>query len=169
MSYHSYLDISFKDVLFAIVTVSDKYDENTDPVGEYLKKALPTNSLLIMSHSVIKKNSNAILNEFYKLMNTYDINVILFAGGTGVCKDDVTIETIVPLLDKELHGFNSAFNILAFQEIGTEITMSRAIAGIKDEKVIICLPGPVEAVKLAFEKIIEPQIRHLVLEAASQS
>ncbi|NLT28459.1 MAG: molybdenum cofactor biosynthesis protein, partial [Dehalococcoidales bacterium] len=79
---------------------------------------------------------------------------------------DITIETISPLLSKKMDGFGELFRNLTYQEIGTGSILSRAMAGIIEGKVIISLPGSLEAVKLAMENIIIPELSHLVREAS---
>ncbi|MFH0769372.1 MAG: molybdopterin-binding protein, partial [Chloroflexota bacterium] len=90
---------------------------------------------------------------------------IIVSGGTGLSHRDVTVETIYPILEKRLDGFGELFRSLSYQEIGTGSIMSRAIAGVARGKVILCLPGSLAAVKLAMDKIILPEIGHLVREA----
>jgi molybdenum cofactor biosynthesis protein B len=78
---------------------------------------------------------------------------------------DITIETISPMLEKKMDGFGELFRNLTYQEIGTGSILSRAMAGVVKGKVIISLPGSLEAVKLAMGKIIIPEVAHLVREA----
>ena len=88
------------------------------------------------------------------------IELIITMGGTGISKRDVTPEAVRSLLQKELPGFGELFRALTYNEIGTVSIMSRALAGIKDESVIICLPGSPNAVKLGV-KLILKEILHL--------
>ena len=78
---------------------------------------------------------------------------------------DVTVETIYPILEKKLDGFGELFRFLTYQEIGTPSIMSRVIAGVVGGKVILCIPGSPGAVNLAMDKIILPEIGHMVREA----
>ncbi len=94
-----------------------------------------------------------------------ELQVIITSGGTGVSHRDITVETISPILEKKLDGFGELFRSLSYQEIGTTSIMSRAIAGVVGGKVILCLPGSPEAAKLAMDKVILPEIGHLVREA----
>jgi molybdenum cofactor biosynthesis protein B len=70
------------------------------------------------------------------------------------------------MLEKRLDGFGELFRYLTYQEIGTGSILSRALAGVALGKVVICLPGSLKAVRLALEKIILPEIGHLVREAS---
>ena len=94
-----------------------------------------------------------------------DIDVILTNGGTGIAKRDVTIETVQSLLDKEIVGFGELFRMLSYQEdIGSAAILSRAIAGVVKNKAVFSTPGSTGAVKLAMNKLILPEIGHVVRE-----
>jgi molybdenum cofactor biosynthesis protein B len=93
------------------------------------------------------------------------LHVIITSGGTGASHRDVTVDTIEPMLEKRLEGFGELFRYLSYQEIGTGSILSRAIAGIIKGKVILCFPGSLNAATLVMDKIILPEIGHLVREA----
>ena len=97
-------------------------------------------------------------------MRQEELQVIITSGGTGGSHRDVTVDTISPILQKRLEGFGELFRFLTYQEIGTPSIMSRAIAGVTAKKVILCLPGSIGAASLAMDKIILPEIGHLVRE-----
>ena len=101
-----------------------------------------------------------IIQENIKRYIEQQIELIITMGGTGISKRDVTPDAVRPLLQKELPGFGELFRALTYNEIGTVSIMSRALAGIKDESVIICLPGSPNAVKLGV-KLILKEILHL--------
>jgi molybdenum cofactor biosynthesis protein B len=87
---------------------------------------------------------------------------IITSGGTGLTKNDVTIEVVSKLLKKEITGFGELFRLKSYEEIGTAAVLSRAIAGVLDQKVIFCLPGSPAAVQLALQEIIMPEIAHIM-------
>jgi molybdenum cofactor biosynthesis protein B len=92
-------------------------------------------------------------------------DVVIITGGTGISHKDITIETVAPMLTKELPGFGEMFRALSFAEIGSGAMLSRAIAGTIGQKVVFCTPGSLNAVKLAAEKLIIPELSHLIWEA----
>jgi molybdenum cofactor biosynthesis protein B len=94
-----------------------------------------------------------------------DLDVILMTGGTGVTSRDQTYETVAALLDKPLPGYGEVFRMLSFQEIGPAAILSRAVGGLIGRKVLLTMPGSPAAVRLAMEKIIVPELAHLVREA----
>ena len=77
----------------------------------------------------------------------------------------MTPETIRPLFDREVPGFGEIFRMLSYSEIGSASILSRAIAGIRREKVIVALPGSKGAIGLAMERLVVPELGHLVGEA----
>jgi molybdenum cofactor biosynthesis protein B len=93
-----------------------------------------------------------------------NINALIFSGGTGITRRDITIETISALFKKELPGFGELFRSLSFQQIGTSTILSRATAGIIKNTAIFLIPGSPKAVKLALEKIIVPELPHIISE-----
>lgn len=91
-----------------------------------------------------------------------DADFIISSGGTGLTKHDITIEVVTKLLQKEITGFGELFRRKSYDDIGTAALLSRAIAGIIDQKVIFCLPGSPGAVQLALNEIILPEIAHVL-------
>ena len=94
-----------------------------------------------------------------------DIDVIITTGGTGIAQRDVTIEAVKPLLTKEIEGFGELFRYLSYvEDVGTRALLSRAVAGTVNNKLIFSIPGSTGAVKLALEKLIKPELNHLIHE-----
>ena len=89
---------------------------------------------------------------------------ILFNGGTGVSRRDRTYDVISRTLEKELTGFGEIFRMLSYQEIGAAAMLSRATAGIYRGKLVVSMPGSSNAVRLAMQKLILPEIRHIIWE-----
>jgi molybdenum cofactor biosynthesis protein B len=116
-------------------------------------------------YSILKDDADAVRKKIYELLRQEELQVIITSGGTGVSHRDITVETISPILEKKLAGFGELFRFLSYQEIGTASMMSRAIAGVVRGKVILCLPGSLGAANLAMDKIILPEIGHMVREA----
>ena len=90
------------------------------------------------------------------------VEAVVVNGGTGISPRDGTYEVIVGLFDKRLDGFGEIFRYLSYQDIGSAAIMSRAVAGSAQGKVLISLPGSKGAVRLAMERLILPELRHMV-------
>jgi molybdenum cofactor biosynthesis protein B len=93
------------------------------------------------------------------------VDAILLTGGTGIAARDQTFETISKLLDKEMPGYGELFRMLSYEEIGPAAMLSRAIGGTIDRVLVLTMPGSTAAVRLAMEKLIVPELGHLVHEA----
>jgi molybdenum cofactor biosynthesis protein B len=165
MGYLAHKEVSPKSISCAVITISDSRTEETDESGKFLKDRLAAAGHQVLFYALLKNDSEAIRKTITNLLARSDLQVVITTGGTGASHRDVTIETITPLLEKKLDGFGELFRYLTFQEIGTTSVMSRAMAGVISGKVIISLPGSLNAVTLALEKIILPEIGHMVREA----
>lgn len=165
MGYHEHKHDSPASVNCAVIIISGSRTEQDDESGKLIKRLLEESGQKVTSFSILKNDAEAILNNIDWLTSDESAEVIITSGGTGASHLDITVETIAPLLDKNLDGFGELFRFLTYQEIGSGSIMSRAIAGIIKGKVVICLPGSLEAVRLAMERIILPEIGHLVREA----
>jgi molybdenum cofactor biosynthesis protein B len=165
VGYREHKEKSPRSVTCAVLTISDSRTEQDDESGKLLKEKLSQNGHRVLAYAVLRNDADSIKRQIEKLLKLTDLQVLITSGGTGISHRDVTIETISPVLEKKLDGFGELFRFLSHQEIGTGSIMSRAMAGVVEGKVIICLPGSLNAVKLAMDKIILPEIGHMVREA----
>ena len=165
MSHLEHRRASPTSVNCAIVTISDSRTEETDESGKLYKEQLSNAGHKIMGYALLKNDSVAIHEKLEELVKMNDLHVIICSGGTGLSHRDITVETVTPMLEKRLDGFGELFRYLSFQEIGADSILSRSIAGAIGGKIILCLPGSLGATKLAVEKIILPEIGHMVREA----
>ena len=165
MGYQEHKHKALKSVSCAVLTISDSRTERDDESGRLLRQKLSETGHRVILYCILKNEADSIEKKVYELLRQEELQVIIVSGGTGVSSRDITVDTIYPILEKKLDGFGELFRFLTYQEIGTGSIMSRAIAGVVRGKVIFCLPGSPEAAKLAMDKIILPEIGHLVMEA----
>ena len=165
MSHLEHKELSPKAITCAVLIISDSRTEKTDESGRYLLDKLESNGHTVVDYALLKNDTESIKKKLEEYLEQEELQVIISSGGTGVSMRDVTVETVTPMLGKMLDGFGELFRTLSYMEIGTASIMSRAIAGVIGGKVIICVPGSLAAVKLAVEKIILPEIGHMVREA----
>jgi molybdenum cofactor biosynthesis protein B len=116
----------------------------------------------IGAYRLIPDEPAQIQLELTQLCDRPELDVLIFNGGTGIAPRDVTYEVIANLLEKTLPGFGELFRFLSYQEIGSRAIASRATAGIYRQKLLFSLPGSTNAVKLALEKLILPELSHLI-------
>lgn len=165
MGYREHKRQAPKAVNCAVLTISDSRTEQNDESGRLIKQELIQKGHQVRAYALLKNDAESIKKRVAELLGQEELQVIITSGGTGVGHRDVTVETIFPFLEKRLDGFGELFRSLSYQEIGTGSIMSRAMAGVACGKVIICLPGSLGAVSLAMDKIILPEIGHMVGEA----
>ncbi|EGQ2793234.1 TPA: molybdenum cofactor biosynthesis protein B [Staphylococcus pseudintermedius] len=150
----------------AVLTVSDTRMTETDKGGQSVQTLLQTADFEVeIQHYMIVKDELTAIQSTVQQWLTGDVDVIVTTGGTGIAPRDVTIEAVTPLLDKEIEGFGELFRYLSFTEdVGTRALLSRAVAGTAKRTLIFCLPGSTGAVKLALNRLILPELTHLVYE-----
>ena len=165
MGYHEHKHHDVQNVNCAVITTSDSRTEQDDESGQLIKQRLINNGHKITCYTILKNDASALNKTIEDLLKRDDVQVVITGGGTGLSKRDITVNTVAPILEKTLDGFGELFRQLTYQEIGTGSIMSRAIAGVANGKIIICIPGSLGAATLAMDKIILPEIGHLVREA----
>lgn len=149
----------------AILTVSDTRTEKTDKGGLLISQLLEQASVHVVEKLICKDEINEI-QAILKIWTSNDnIDAIITTGGTGIAKRDCTIEAILPSFTKEITGFGELFRFLSFTEdVGTKAMLSRAVAGVVNDKAVFVLPGSVGAIKLAINKLIVPELEHIIFE-----
>ncbi|AUC62129.1 molybdenum cofactor biosynthesis protein MoaB [Cyanobacterium sp. HL-69] len=157
-------DKEFIVVNCAVITISDTRTVDTDKSGQIIKNKLTKNSHNISYYDIIKDNSDQIKLSINDLSKRETIDILILSGGTGISPRDNTFDVVDGLLDKEIPGFGEIFRYLSYQEIGSRAMISRAIAGIYNNKIIFSLPGSSNAVTLAMEKLILPELNHLITQ-----
>jgi molybdopterin adenylyltransferase len=151
-----------KSINCFIVTVSDTRDESTDQSGQLIKSMLAGEHHQLTGYRIVKDEAAQIEALLRQALADTAVEAIIVNGGTGISPRDGTYEVIAGLLDKRLDGFGEIFRYLSYQDIGSAALMSRAVAGSAQGKVLISLPGSKGAVSLAMEKLILPELRHMV-------
>lgn len=153
-----------KNMKCAVITVSSSRVKEDDESGKIISSILETNGHKIIYYNILKDDLELLKTEVQKLIIDGEVEIIILNGGTGISKKDVTIEAVSQLFEKKLSGFGELFRALSYKEIGSASIMSRAIAGVANSKIIICIPGSPNAVRLAVEKIIINELAHMVWE-----
>ena len=136
-------------------------DVSGDLIEDFLKNAGHT----VTFRKVIPDDKALIEEGVRQSLASTELNAVVFCGGTGVAPSDITIETVSPFLEKILPGFGEIFRFLSFEKIGSAAALSRAIAGVAKGKAFFCIPGSPDAVKLCFERLILPEVGHIVKHA----
>jgi molybdenum cofactor biosynthesis protein B len=149
----------------AILTVSDTRTLETDTGGALAAELLGAAGHPIVSREIVRDEPDAIRAATLAALAAPDVRALVVTGGTGVAPRDVTPDALEPLLERTIPGFGELFRMLSWQEIGSAALLSRALAGLRDGRVVFVVPGSRGAVRLALEKLILPELGHLAGEA----
>ncbi|ALA58158.1 MogA/MoaB family molybdenum cofactor biosynthesis protein [Nitrospira moscoviensis] len=153
-----------KSVSCMVITCSDTRTPETDTSGQLIQKLLKENGHTVAAYHLVKDEPAQIKDRIAEGTANDTVQAIIINGGTGISRRDSTFEAVDALLEKRLDGFGEVFRYLTYQEIGSPAIMSRATAGIIKGRVLFSTPGSENAVRLAMEKLILPELGHLVKE-----
>lgn len=151
-----------------IATVSSRRYKSLLEAGEYrdesgdLAEALLERAGYKNIKRVLIRDDPNMIKDIINMAVKEGFDIVIFIGGTGVARDDVTVETIKKFFDKELPGFNILYTIYSEREIGVRAQSSRATAGFYKDILLYAIPGSPNAVKLCIEKLILPEVEHLL-------
>ncbi len=148
-----------------VVTISDTRTKETDVGGRTAVELLEGAGHRVLQRHIVPDEPDMLRRLLAELAGQEGIDAVLLTGGTGLGRRDQTFETLSALLDKPLPGYGELFRMLSFQEIGPAAMLSRATGGVVGQTVVLSMPGSPAAVRLALERLILPELGHLVREA----
>ena len=146
----------------AVITVSDSRTEATDAGGRLIKEMLAAAGHSVMHYQIIKDEPAQITAVVESMLTSEQCQAMIFTGGTGISKRDRTFDVLDGVWEKRILGFGEMFRYLSYQEIGSAAMLSRAGAGVVRGKIVISLSGSPGAVRLGLEKLILPELAHMV-------
>jgi molybdenum cofactor biosynthesis protein B len=152
----------------AVLTVSDTRTEATDSSGALIRRRLAEQGHEVVAYRIVKDEPDEIRALIEAWAADAAIQAIVSNGGTGIAARDTTYDVLAGLLEKRLDGFGELFRMLSYQEIGAAAMLSRAVAGVYRGTVLFAVPGSSNAVGLAMEKLILPELAHVVFEIFKQ-
>jgi molybdenum cofactor biosynthesis protein B len=148
-----------------VLTISDTRSDQTDSSGLAICELLKAAGHVVTGKAIEKDEPARVAELVRQQAAIADVDAIITTGGTGLTSRDSTFEAIDALLTKRLPGFGELFRMLSYQDIGSAAMMSRACAGTIGQVVVISLPGSEKAVRLAMDKLVIPELAHLVQQA----
>jgi molybdenum cofactor biosynthesis protein B len=149
-----------------IVTISDTRTQDTDTSGRAIADLLAAAGHQVAGRTIVKDDAAIVRSTIERQLASFDVQVVISTGGTGISSRDNTFEAVNALLEKRLDGFGELFRMLSYDQIGAAAMLSRATAGLAAGRIVIALPGSEAAVRLAMEKLVLPELGHLVQQAA---
>ncbi len=165
-----------KKLNFAVIVCSSsRYEELKarkyvdDLSGDLIVETLQKNDHNVMFREIVPDDSVLIGKYVGRALESEDVDAIIVCGGTGISPKDVTIEAVRPMLIKTLPGFGELFRKLSFDKIGSAAVLTRALAGVADHaKAVFCIPGSPQAVRIVLEKLILPEVGHIIKHAREE-
>ena len=157
----------------AVVTISDTRTEEDDASGEAIKARVRDAGHTVEFYRIVPDEREAIRAVLLHLAGT--VEVVITTGGTGIARRDATVEVADSLIRKPMPGFGELFRVLSFEAIGPAAMLSRATAGLYGHEdgpadtLVFCCPGSTNAVALACDRLIVPELRHLAWEMVRQA
>jgi molybdenum cofactor biosynthesis protein B len=149
-----------------VLTVSDTRTEDTDASGRAIADLLTGAGHVIAGRAIVKDDPAKVREVMTHQIANPDVQVIITTGGTGITSRDSTYEAVSAMLEKQLDGFGELFRMLSYEQIGSAAMMSRACAGLVAKRIVVSLPGSEAAVRLAMQRLLIPELGHLVQQAS---
>jgi molybdenum cofactor biosynthesis protein B len=151
-------------VRVAVITVSDTRSEKTDEGGRLVRELCQGAGFSVVSEGLLRDEPADVTERVRALCAAGGVDAILLTGGTGLSRRDTTVEAVAALFDKTIDGYGELFRALSFAEIGAAAMLSRATAGTIGQVALFTMPGSPGGVRLALEKLILPELGHVVGE-----
>ena len=152
----------------AVITVSDTRTPQSDRSGQIIQQLLQNAGHEILTYTIVKDDPQAIQDLLDYLEYQFELEAIIFSGGTGIAPRDTTYDVVSNWLTKTIPGFGEIFRYLSYQEIGSRAISSRAVAGVRNQKLVFSLPGSANAVQLAVDRLILPELNHLLKQVTGK-
>jgi len=149
-----------------VLTVSDTKAPETDTSGQLIRKLLLDAGHQVVGSTIVRDEPKDVQSVIREACANDAVRAIIVTGGTGITSRDSTYEAIEALLDKRLPGFGELFRMLSYQEVGAAAMLSRAQLGVHARRIVVSLPGSPNACRLALEKLVIPELSHLIREVS---
>jgi molybdenum cofactor biosynthesis protein B len=163
-SVHQHRESAPETVRVAVLTISDTRKPETDTGGEVVEESMRGAGHEVVAREIVRDEAASIRTTLVDLLARADVDAVVTTGGTGISARDTTYEVVDRMIEKKLDGFGELFRMLSYEEIGAAAVLSRAVAGAVGTKLVASLPGSRNAVGLAMEKLLVPEIAHIVFE-----
>ena len=149
-----------------VLTVSDTKTPETDTSGAVIRELLTAAGHRVVGASIVRDEPADVQRVVRAACAEAAVQAVILTGGTGITSRDSTFEAVEALLDKRLPGFGELFRMLSYQDVGAAAMLSRAQMGIHARRIVVSLPGSPNACRLALEKLLVPELPHLVREVS---
>ena len=163
-SVHQHREGAPESVRVAVLTISDTRTPETDTGGDVVEETMRGAGHEVVAREIVRDEATSIRTTLVDLLARPDVDAVVTTGGTGISARDTTYEVVERMVEKRLDGFGELFRMLSYEEIGAAAILSRALAGAVGTKLVASLPGSRNAVRLGMEKLLVPEVAHIVFE-----
>lgn len=163
-SVHQHREAAPESVRVAVLTISDTRTPETDTGGDVVEETMRAAGHEVVAREIVRDEATSIRTTLVDLLARPDVDAVVTTGGTGISARDTTYEVVERMVEKRLDGFGELFRMLSYEEIGAAAILSRALAGAVGTKLVASLPGSRNAVRLGMEKLLVPEVAHIVFE-----
>lgn len=133
-----------------------------DESGDAIERLARGAGHVVIGRKLVSDSKSMITRTAKQALSSRKVDALIITGGTGLSPRDVTVESISPLVERTMPGFGELFRKISFDSIGSAALLSRAFAGTTKGKAIFCLPGSPDAVQTAMEKLVLPELGHII-------
>lgn len=163
-SVHHHREAASSTLSIGVLTISDTRTMEDDTGGALLVELIEAAGHSVGARSIVGDERERIVSAVLDMVGDRSIDAVITTGGTGIARRDVTYEAVTSIVNQSIDGFGELFRMLSFAEIGSAAMLSRATAGSVGSTVVFALPGSRNAIRLAMERLILPEIAHVVYE-----
>jgi len=149
-------------VSVAVLTVSSSRTLADDAGGDAIVAALEESGNPVAARDLVADDEQAIRRAVDDFAGREGVDAVVTTGGTGLTPDDVTVEAVRPLLDREIPGFGEQFRARSVEEVGPHGMLTRATAGVSGDVPVFCLPGSENAARLGARELVAPTVGHVL-------
>jgi molybdopterin adenylyltransferase len=149
-----------------VLTVSDTRTPETDTGGMVIRELLTASGHAVIGTVIVRDEPGDVVRVVREACADPRVQVVILTGGTGITSRDSTYEAVEGLLDKRMPGFGELFRMLSYEQIGAAAMLSRAQMGIHARRIVVSLPGSPNACRLALDRLLVPELGHLVREVS---
>jgi molybdenum cofactor biosynthesis protein B len=147
-----------------VLTISDSKTPETDTSGKLIREMLAGAGHQVVGSGIVRDEPTEVQRVIREACANDGVRAVIMTGGTGITSRDSTFEAVEAMLDKRLPGFGELFRMLSYQEVGGAAMLSRAQMGVARGRIVVSLPGSPNACRLALDKLLLPELGHLIRE-----
>ena len=146
-------------IKYSILTISDNGSAGLreDSSGKIIKELMTYSGVQLIEYQIVPDDRSIISTTLITLCDN-GANLILTSGGTGFSPRDITPEATLDIIERQVPGIPEAMRAKSL-EVTSRAMLSRAVAGIRGNTLIINLPGSPKAVKECLEVVL-PVLDH---------